>query len=187
MNVFLYDNARNRIELNDPEILLVKEFKKLYDRDKTKDKSKLFRELTYMFLAIDWKSPYVDYTEQERHEEALSDASLTEAEFNDPDFRAACRKYRALQDSNKSIQLLSAAENAADQFIDYFNNIVDLNERDPNTGKPVFQAEKVMKEMSMLNQVHEQLTILKDQVRKELSATSSIRAGGIEGFNPGSF
>lgn len=41
--------------------------------------------------------------------------------------------------------------------------------------------------MSMLNQVHEQLTILKDQVRKELSASSSIRAGGVAGYNPGNF
>jgi len=43
MNVFLYDNVNNRIELNDPEILLIKEFKKLYDDDKSKNKDKLFR------------------------------------------------------------------------------------------------------------------------------------------------
>jgi hypothetical protein len=42
------------------------------------------------------------------------DANITEEEFNDPIFREACRKYRNLQDSNKSIKLLNAARNAAD-------------------------------------------------------------------------
>jgi len=37
----------------------------------------MMRELTYIYLAIDWSSPYRDYSEQERHEEALSDAALS--------------------------------------------------------------------------------------------------------------
>jgi hypothetical protein len=44
----------------------------------------------------------------------LSDSGLTEEEFNNPVFREACRKYRNLQDSNKSIKLLNAARMAAD-------------------------------------------------------------------------
>ena len=59
-------------------------------------KTKLIKELTYIYLAICWKSPYNNYTEQERHEEALSDSGLTEKEFNDPVFREACKKFRAL-------------------------------------------------------------------------------------------
>jgi len=55
-----------------------------------------FREFTYIWLALSWKSIYSDYSEQERHEAALKDASLTEEEFNDPTFRAACRKFREI-------------------------------------------------------------------------------------------
>ena len=186
MNVFLYNNVSKQLELNEPEILLIKEFKDLFERDKTKSKTRAWAELSYIYLAIDWKSPYNQYTEQERHEEALNDSGLTEQQFNDPIFRAACRKYRALQDSNKSIKLLEAAKRAADQFIDYFETIVDLNERDAN-GKPIFQAEKVMKEMSTLHKVHEELVTLEEQVKKELTEQSSIRAGIEEGFDPGDF
>ena len=186
MNVFIYDNGNNRLELNEPEILLIKEFKALLDRDKTKNKSRLWKELTYIYLAIDWKSLYNNYTEQERHTEALSDSGLTEEEFNDPIFREACRKYKALQESNKSIKMLNAAMNAADQFIDYFNDIVDLNERDVN-GKPIFTAEKVMKEVGMLNKVHEELVTLENRVKKELAEKSTLRAGAIEDFDPGDF
>lgn len=186
MNVFTYDNVNNRIEINEPEILLIKEFKALSDRDKTKNKTRLWKELTYIYLAIDWKSLYNQYSEQERHQEALSDSGITETEFNDPLFREACRKYKALQDSNKSIKMLRAAMTAADQFIDYFTDIVDLNERDVN-GKPIFTAEKVMKEVGMLNKVHEELITLENRVKKELAEKSTLRAGAIEDFDPGDF
>lgn len=186
MNVFIYDGLNKRLELNEPEILLVKEFKALLDRDKTKLKSQAFKEFTYIWLAIDWKSIYSQYTELERHEEALADSGITEQEFNDPIFREACRKYRNLQDSNKSIKLLNAARSAADQFAEYFEEIINLNERDQN-GKPVFSAEKVMKEMASLNKVHEQLKLLEEQVKTEMELSTGTRAGVNEGFDPGDF
>ena len=130
-NIFQYDNMNNRIELNVPEILLVKEFADLMknERNICKDDPKgqyglrAFREFTYIWLALDWKSFYADYSEQERHEEALKDAHMTDEEFNNPEFRAACRKYRAIQESNRSVQLLKSAQNTIDKLIDYFNNI----------------------------------------------------------------
>lgn len=186
MNVFNFNNTTKQLEINEPEILLVKEFKALLTRDKTKNKDRAIRELSYIYLAIDWKSPYNQYSEHERHDEAIADSGLTEREFDDPIFREACRKYRRLQDSNKSIKLLEAAKRAADQFIDYFDTIVDLNERDLN-GKPVFSAEKVMKEMAALHKVHEELVTLEDQVKKELTEQSTTRAGVDEGFDPGDF
>jgi hypothetical protein len=57
---------------------LVKEFKTLLTRDKSKNKNRAFEELTHIFLAIDWKSPYNQYSELERHEAALDDSGLTE-------------------------------------------------------------------------------------------------------------
>ena len=182
MNVFNYDSLNKQLEINEPEIFLVREFKALLERDK----ERAFKELTYIFLALDYKSIYSQYTEYERHEEALSDSGITDEMFNDPLFREACRKYRSLQDSNKSIKLLNAARNAADQFVDYFETIIDLNERDQN-GKPVFSAEKVMKEMAQLSKVHEQLVALEAQVKQELEVQSETRARVDEGFDPGNF
>lgn len=179
---FEYDNGV--LELTDCSILLLREFKALMDRDKTKGRTKLMKELTYIYLAICWKSPYNNYTEQERHEEALSDSGLTEKEFNDPVFREACKKFRALQDSNKSIRLLEAAKKAADQLTDYFDVIVDLNERDVN-GKPVFSAEKFMKEVGQLSKVHEELVHLEKEVKESVTQQSETRGGVSMGYDPG--
>lgn len=191
IKVFQYDNVTGKVELNTPEILLVREFAALMDvkRNKCKEdpegkyKLRAFREFTYIYLAIDWMSPYRDYYEQDRHQEALRDANITEEEFNNPEFRAACRKYRALQDETRSIKLLKAAQNVIDKFVDYFNNI-DVEERDEQTGKPIYKTKDVMAEISSLHKVHEELVILESQVKKEISETSSIRAGAVEGFMP---
>ena len=190
-NIFQYDNMHNRVELNMPEILLVKEFAELVkcERNICKEDPKgikglrAFREFTYIWLALDWKQPYSDYPEQERHKEALNDSGLTEEEFNNPEFRAACRKYRQLQESNRSIKMLQAAQNTVDNFIDYFNTVVDLSERDAN-GKPVFKTKDIIAEISSLSKVHEELKILEGQVKKEMMETSSIRGGATDGFLP---
>lgn len=190
-SIFQYDNMHNRVELNMPEILLVKEFSELVkcERNICKEDPKgvqglrAFREFTYIWLAIDWKSPYSDYPEQERHKEALNDSGITEEEFSNPEFRAACRKYRQLQESNRSIKMLQAAQNTVDNFIDYFNTVVDLSERDAN-GKPVFKTKDIISEISSLSKVHEELKILEGQVKKEMMETTSIRGGATDGFLP---
>lgn len=190
-NIFQYDNVNNRIELNMPELLLVKEFAELMkcERNICKEDPKgvyglrAFREFTYIWLAIDWKSIYADYTEQERHREALRDANITEEEFNNPEFRAACRKYRDIQGSNRSIKLLQAAQITVDKFIDYFNN-VDPEERDPLTGKPIYKVKDLMAEISSLSKVHDELVALESMVKKELSEQSTVRGGAIDGFQP---
>lgn len=186
MNVFVYDNVNNRLEINEGEIFLVTEFKNLLNKDQSKDKELAFKELTYIYLALDWKSPYSQYTELERHEEALRDSGLTEEEFNNPVFREACRKYRTLQESNLSVRMLNAAKLGAQQFIDYFTIIADLNERDIN-GKPVFDAKKHFETMSKMHDLHEELTSLENLVKKELTETSTLRAGAVEDFDPGDF
>ena len=189
--IFLYDNVNNRIELNTPEILLVREFKQLMDNKRNICKQdpkgtkglRAFKEFLYIWLAIDWQSIYSDYSEQERHQEALKDSGLTEEQFNNPEFREACRKYRAIQESNRSIKMLHAAQNTTDKFINYFNNI-DPEERDPITGKPFFKVKDIMAEISNLSKVHEELKILEGQVKKELAETSTIGGGVTDGFIP---
>lgn len=190
-DIFVYNSSLNRVELNTPEILLIKEFRALLDPTRNKCKKdpegklglRAFREFTYIWLAIDWKSLYANYDEQERHQEALKDAEITETEFNNPEFREACRKYRNIQESNKSIKLLEAAKNMVDKFIDYFNT-ADPLERDEQTGKPIYKVKDIQAEMKNLIDTHETMIALENQVKKQISERSSIRGGATEGFTP---
>lgn len=190
-NIFQYDNVHNRIELAKPEILLVKEFAELMDNERNICKEdptgqlglRAFKEFKYIWLAIDWKSLYADDPEQERHQFALRDSGLTDEEFNDPKFREACRKYRRIQESNKSVQLLNAAKEMVDKFIEYFK-LTDPLERDETTGKPVYKVKDIQAEMKNLIDVHETMIQLENQVKKQIETQSSIRGGYSDGYIP---
>lgn len=194
LHIFQYNNVNGKIELEKPEILLVKEFAELMNNERNKCKEdktgekhlRAFKEFTYIWLALDWQSLYANYSEQERHQEALKDSGLSEEEFNDPSFRAACRKYRALQESNRTIRMLHAAQKTVDKFTDYFETI-DPQERDTQTGKPIYKVKDIMSEISQLSKVNEELKILEGQVKKELTEESKLRGGAIEGFTPQGF
>lgn len=191
LHIFQYDNARGSVEINAAEVLLIDEFAALMEnkrnickQDKTGEQHLLaFKEFTYIWLAIDWGSFYSDYSEQERHESALKDSGLTEEQFNDPKFRAACRKYRSLQESNLAIRSLGAAKVAINKFIDYFYSL-DPQERDEQTGKPLYKVKDIMAEVATLSKVLEELKTLDGIARKEMQETSQIRAGAVEGFTP---
>lgn len=189
MKFFLFDNAENSVVINEPEILLIREFAELWknDRNKTKQdktgikKTRAYREFTYIWLMCEWNSPYSDYTERERHEEALKDAGLTEQEWNDPLFRAACRKYRELQEASRSLKLIKAAQGVVDKITDYFNTL-DIQERDPITGKPIFKTKDVMAELSNVSDVVEQLKTLEILYKKEQEESNGLMGDVETGF-----
>ena len=114
IDLFKWDDVTRQIRLDDGEILLVKEFAELMKPERNISKSdptgsykdRAFREFTYMYQMLNFKSAYADYTEQERHKAALEDSYLTDEEYNDLEFRTACRKYKTLQESSKSLKLI---------------------------------------------------------------------------------
>lgn len=189
MKVFLFDNANNEVIVNEPEVLLIREFAALWtnERNKTKEdpkgllKTRAKRELAYIWLMIDWASPYSNYTEQERHRECLKDASISEEEWSDPVFRAACRKYREMQESSRSLKLIKSAQGVVDRISDYFDNI-NLEERDPVTGRPIWKTKDVMAEMQSVSKVIEELKKLEDMYKKEQEEESAVLGGAVEGF-----
>lgn len=191
IKIFQYNNDTGQVELATPELLLIKEFKALLSADRNKcpeDKKgtkylRAFKEFTYIWLAIDWMSIYSDYVEGEKHELALSDSGLTQEEFDDPTFRAACRKYRDIQDSNKDINLLKSAKMLIDKFTAYFQNI-DPEERDPETNKPIWKVKDLMQEMSQLSSVSETLKGLEQKVMKGLTEQATLRGNYSDGYLP---
>lgn len=195
MNIFLFDNERNEIVINEPEILLIKEFAALWNdtrnitkEDKTgKSKTRAYREFTYMYLMIDWQSPYCQDSEQDRHTAALLDAKLTEPEFDDPLFREACRKYRSIQESDRAIRLVKAAQNKCDELTDYFDSGSDLMERDPLTGKPVFKAKDVMGELAGVDKLLDSLEALEKRVKEKKRSATGLRGNKKGGFTPTGF
>lgn len=190
MNIWDYNQKTGRAQLVTADLVLIEEFKKLLEPSRNKCKEdpsglehvRADREFTYIYLAIDWKSPYANYSNQEKHEAALKDAHITEEEWNNPEFRAACRKYVSLQDSNRYVRLLQAAQEVTDKIIDYFHN-VDLQEQDEQ-GKYLVKVKDVQAAMKEAADQIETLKQIESLVKKEVMEQSQIRGGAVEGFMP---
>ena len=181
MKFFVFDNVNGNVALEDCNILLIREFEALLKDERNKnayDKTgkkrlKAFKELKYIYLFFDWESPYFQYVEQERHTEALKDSGLSDEEFDDPEFRAACKKYDEIQNSSLDIKMLKAAMGAVDKQIYYLDN-VDLQERDIN-GKPIFKSKDLIAEIKGCKDLISSLRELQVQVKKGLEIESNVR------------
>ncbi len=128
----------------------------------------------YIFLFFDWQSPYFQFIEQDRHNEAFKDARLTEEEFEDPLFKAACRKYDLIQNASLDLKLLKSAMGAVEKQIFYLDH-VDLQERDEVTGKPIFKSKDLIAEIKGCRDLISSLRELERQVKQGLETESTLR------------
>lgn len=61
MKIFVYNNATGELEINEPEVLLIREFDALWKKERNKSKEdstgsrrlRAFREFKYIFLMLD--------------------------------------------------------------------------------------------------------------------------------------
>ena len=163
MQIFIFDNATNTLQIDDYSILLIKEFAKLWEpernkckEDKTGEKRlRAFKEFTYIYLVLDFKSPYFKSPIKDRQEAALLDAGLKESDLQDPDFIAAYQKYEELQDSDPILTSIKVAYRTLYKFQVYLDNI-DFSEVDIE-GKPIHKAKDVLASIGEISKMRTQL------------------------------
>lgn len=178
-----------QLELNREEILLVKEFSDIMaakwnsgeagDKDGRK-RLRAFKLLSYVYLMYDWKSPYSEYSDKERHEAALVDSKLEETILKEPESKAVIEKYLALQDS-RIVKLLKSAYRLVDELRHHFET-VDLQERNAVTGAPVFKSNDLMRDLASLGKTLESIQQLEYLVKKEKEQEKSLRGQASPGM-----
>ena len=70
-----------------------------------------------------------------------------------------------------------------DKFIDYFD-AVDPQERDDQSGKPIWKVKDMQSELANLPKVLDELKEVEQRVKKEMEEQSQLRGGAVEGFTP---
>lgn len=125
----MFDIGKNNIVVPTPSILLIKEFKSVWNRDKTTKKERALNEFAYIYFKHDFKSIYkTSFTDEEIEVELRRDI------FNKPKWKAdklviaAENRYKVLQ-VTKSLAFLNAAEKALSEIKKYFNDF-DLSKVD---------------------------------------------------------
>lgn len=189
MKFFVYDKVNEKILINEESILLTREFEALWDGKRNKVKGDTtgkehtlaLKELKYIYLYLDWGSPYFQFNEKDKHKEALLDSGLTEKEFNDPLFRAAANKYEDLQNSSRIGKLLKASYDTIDKITNYLDTL-DLTERDEVTGKPIFKTKDVIAEIGSASKLIDAIKTLELSFKKEAEADKNLRGDRAPGM-----
>lgn len=186
-DIFLYNNTTGSLELNVHEILLVKEFETLWDIERNKcgedptgkKRIRVWKEFKYIWLFADWKSPYQQYLEIEKHKAAMDDSGLSEEEWNDPDFRAAVRKYMDIKDSSRILILIKTGYRTLEKLRVTLDN-VDLDERDPINNKPIWKAKDILESIAAIGVMSEKLKELELNYKKDQIAMNTKLRGDVE-------
>lgn len=186
MNCFVFDNAENVLRIDEYSILLVKEFNDLWNEDRNKCKEdkkgknhiRAYKELTYIYLVLDFKSPYFQYLEQDKHAAALSDSGLKEKDLQDPIFIAAFNKYRELQDADPILSLIKTAYKTLHKMQVHLDNI-DFEETDGD-GRPLYKPKDVIADLGSIAKMRSQLQELEVAHKKDLAASGTKVRGDNE-------
>lgn len=185
----IFELVNWELKLNDAHILLVKEFADLYDEDFNKgfkgdkdgkNRKKAFAILTYIYLVYDWRTPFGEFSDVEKHQEAITSSEIEESWLKEPVVMAAIRKYRELQDT-RMVKLLNSTHKAIDELRLYFETI-DLTITDPDTGKPIYTAKDLIANINALGKSVLSLQELENVVKKDMESTASFRGDNTPGM-----
>lgn len=160
------------------EALMVPEFKKIWDRDKTKDKSRAFNELRYIYFATDYKSLYLSI-EAEFRQQKLAGDFINDIKWKpDKDINIACEKYKEFQ-RTPTMRFLEDNQSAMESMGQYFRNI-DWTE-DTDRGVPRYKISEVSTAVKNAGGIIDNIEKLKEKVAKEQSLGKDTQRGGSVG------
>ena len=189
LDLFLYDNVTCNLKINEYEILLIKEFAALWDieRNKCKEDTKgtkrlrAWREFKYIWLFCDWKSPYQQYLERQKHDAAMEDSGLTQEEWDDPVFHAAVRKYMEIKDSSRILSLIKTAYRTLEKMRVSLDNIDLDSEGSWNAMLPVLtEAKDVLADIASIGVMADKLKELELNYKKDQMQSNAKNRGDVK-------
>jgi len=175
-NLFEFNN--NSVTIN-PILLSIKEFDLLWNRDKSKDKSKVRKELTYIYgmLSNNEDNIWVDYMDLREREKNIIEDLFDEKWYPDELVTKAMDKYKQRYPKSPGEELLEASKLAMLKVKEYITNVdfneVDNNGRQKNNPKIVLEIAKQATDTYL--KIED--TIIKIQNNKKIQ-NEKIRGGG---------
>jgi len=160
----LFDIVNGKVIMN-PTALWLPQFKKVWDRDKSKYKSVAVNEISYIVFRYGFHSPYAAYSEDEMEKKIIGDFFPDNPNWQpDKDLQIAIKKYNELQDS-VALRALRAAKIGLDKTNEYFLTATSD------------KASEILKIAKDLGPTIKSIDMLTKQVEKEQLENSSIRGG----------
>lgn len=152
------------------ETLLISPFKEIWERDKSKGKENAIEELTYIeFMTSMLKSnPYKGYASEVK-EKVVKDAVITQKDWQ-PDeliFKGVEYIFKLQKEASPTYTLYMSALQAKEKLEKFFRT-VDLDERSPKTGFPIYKPKELSSAMLDVDKLTSSLAALAKKVEEEL-------------------
>mgnify|MGYP006303725555 CR=1 FL=1 len=168
------------VEPNKDELLAIPEFQKLFTLNYNKgpgdhDGRKRIRgskEISYIYFMHDIESEFINFSDEERHKEALKSSNLPEDYEISPEMQEAIEKFKQLSES-REVKMLKSAYKRIDKLIKFWDNQIITNPNDSTA---------VQKELQSLDQLIKSLKKVEDEVRKNIKTGSKTRGDQEPGF-----
>ena len=165
---------RNLIEIQNgvlmisPEAVIIKEFKEVWTRDKSKKKEEALKELAYVYHSTDYQSIYRNYHIDTRDSKIKLDIFDDREWKPDSQVNEALNKYRELQ-TTFSMQLLNDVEMGLTKLRDYFK---DPDFKNDENG---VAAKNFIANVKQMGDLVKGMKTLRDEVEKELTDSMQLR------------
>jgi hypothetical protein len=160
----------------DPSRLIIPEFKKLWDRDKSKDKHNVMKEISYITFKFDLSAdnPYRGYSEFER-DTILKKDIFTNINW-EPDelVKDAIDKFQKLMETT-NIRVLLGAKQAAEELAKWFRQVrYDAVDEEGNS---LFSVTELSRNLKEVGNIIKSLSQLEEMVRREQIDKTTTRGG----------
>ena len=159
----------------DPEILVLKPFRDLWKRDKTKDKEKALLEIAFIYFMLDPRSDYQYITDEEQRKQAIKEGEGLPAKW-EPDkvLLDAMEFYNSFKST--SALLLEDTRYAVDKLRKLLRE-VDLSKTD-DKGKPVYTLNTITATIKQVPSLVKDLDDAERAISKESIVTGKMRGQG---------
>jgi hypothetical protein len=169
----LFNLVNYKLEISE-EAYLIKPFKKLWDRDKSKTKVRALPELVYIFFMEDFRSDYADIlNESERSTEVQRSLVLPKGWKEDKLVKDAREFYVERDKAVLALLFLKDAKIGVDKIRKFYRE-VDLLALDKN-GKPIYNISQLAAVIEKSSGILTNLDKLEEMVKKKLQKESAIR------------
>lgn len=169
MKLFKYEGYKLHIS---EEAFVLKPFKEIWNRDKTKNKDKALQELGYIYFMSDPRSDYQYIVDEEDRAKAIKEGEGIDSKWK-PDNKVieAMKFYKTFKPV--SALLLEDTRIAVDKLRQLLRNI-DLTEVD-DKGKPIYTLNTVTATIKQIPSLVKDLDEAEKAIAKEIMESDKVR------------
>ena len=169
MKLFRYEGYKLHIS---EEAFVLKPFKEIWNRDKSKNKDKALQELAYVYFMCDPRSDYQYIVDEDDRAKAIKEGEGIDSKWK-PDNKVIMAMEFYKQFKPVSALLLEDTRVAVDKLRHLLRNI-DLTEVD-DKGKPIYTLNTVTATIKQIPSLVKDLDEAEKAIAKEIMESDKVR------------